>query len=130
LKLHEALFDHLRQIGASKVTSFMRWTEEGERWASARGWKRLLTGPLIALDPRNVPEPSLPPGFQCVSMAEFDRPEAIFELTRLTVLDEPTPVPFDDVRYEDWLTEWEDPDLDRASSAVVVTVMCLSRSPT
>jgi RimJ/RimL family protein N-acetyltransferase len=24
------------------------------------------------------------------------------------------------VRYEDWLTEWEDPDLDRASSAVVV----------
>jgi hypothetical protein len=53
-------------------------------------------------------------------MAEFDRPEALFELTRVAILDEPNPVPFDDIRYEDWFNEWEDPDLDRAASAVVV----------
>jgi GNAT superfamily N-acetyltransferase len=118
--LHDALFDHLRQVGAKQVASFVRLTAEGERWALARGWTRVLTGLLIALDPRNVPEPSLPPELRCMSMAELDRPEAIFELTRLTMLDEPTPVPFDDFRYEDWLTDWEDPDLDRTASAVVV----------
>jgi RimJ/RimL family protein N-acetyltransferase len=118
--LHEALLAHLAEIGATNATSFIRWTEEGERWASARGWKRLLTGPLIARNLEDVPEPELPPGFTCVSMAEFDHPEAIFEVTRLGMLDEPRPVPFDDVRYEDWLNDWNDPDLDRSASAVVL----------
>jgi RimJ/RimL family protein N-acetyltransferase len=119
-QLHEALLVHLAEIGATRATSFMRWTEEGERWASARGWKRLLTGPLIALELADVPEPSLPPGFTCVSMADFGQPEAIFELTRLAILDEPRPEAIDDLRYEDWINEWEDPDLDRPSSAVVL----------
>jgi RimJ/RimL family protein N-acetyltransferase len=119
-QLHEALLAHLAEIGATNATSFIRWTEEGERWASARGWKRLLTGPLIARNLDDVPEPSLPPGFTCVSISEFDQPEAVFELTRLAMLDEPRPVPFDDVRYEDWLNEWNDPDLDRSASALVL----------
>jgi GNAT superfamily N-acetyltransferase len=118
--LYARLIDHLRELDATRATSFVRWTEEGERWATSRGWERLLTGPLIALEPRDVPEPELPSGFECLSMAEFDRPEALFELTRVAILDEPNPVPFDDIRYEDWLNEWEDPDLDRAASAVVV----------
>jgi len=118
--LYDALVDHLHEIEATRVTSFVRASEEAERWASARGWERLLSGPLIARDLRNVPEPELPPGFHCLSMAELDRPEALFELTRVAILDEPNPVPPDDLRYEDWINEWEDPDLDRASSAVVV----------
>ncbi len=118
--LHHALLEHLREIGAKEVTTFMRRTEEAERWAEARGWKRLLIGPLIALDPRNVPEPDPPPGFDCVSTAAFDRPEAIFELTRIAIVDEPNPVPADDLRYEDWLDDWEDPDVDRDASTVVV----------
>jgi GNAT superfamily N-acetyltransferase len=132
--LHDALFAHLAEIGATNVTSFMRWSEEGERWAAARQWKRLLTGPLIARDLADIPEPSLPPGLRCISIAEFDRPEALFELMRLAILDEPRPVPIDDFRYEDWLNEWNDPDLDRASSAVVldgdlpVTFACVSVS--
>jgi RimJ/RimL family protein N-acetyltransferase len=119
-ELHEALLAHLAEIGATNATSFIRWTEEGERWASARGWKRLLTGPLIARNLDDVPEPSLPPGFTCVSIGEFDQPEAVFELTRLAMLDEPRPVPLDDFRYEDWLNEWNDPDLDRSASALVL----------
>ncbi len=46
------LLEHLREVGATSATSFFRFTEEGERWALARGWQRLLSGPLIALDPR------------------------------------------------------------------------------
>jgi RimJ/RimL family protein N-acetyltransferase len=118
--LHDRLLDHLRSIDATKATSFVRHTEEGERWATARGWQRLLTGPLIARNLDDVPEPSLPPGFRCVSMAELDDPEAIFELTRVAILDEPHPVPPDDFRYEDWLNEWNDPDLDRSVSTVVL----------
>ncbi len=119
-ELHEALLAHLAEIGATNATSFIRWTDEGERWASARGWKRLLTGPLIARNLDDVPAPSLPPGFTCVSIGEFDQPEAVFELTRLAMLDEPRPVPLDDFRYEDWLNEWNDPDLDRSASALVL----------
>ena len=118
--LHDALLDHLREVGAKEVTTLARRTEEAERWATARGWRRLLTGPLIALDPRTVPEPSPPPGFECLSMSAFDRPEPIFELTRVAIVDEPGPVPADDLRYEDWLGDWEDPNLDRDASTVVV----------
>jgi RimJ/RimL family protein N-acetyltransferase len=119
-QLHDALLAHLAEIGATNANSFIRWTEEGERWASARGWKRQLTGPLIARNLADVPEPSLPPGFTCVSMADFDQPEAVFEITRLAMLDEPRPVPLDDFRYEDWLNDWNDPDLDRSASALVL----------
>ena len=120
--LVERALVHLRQVGGTRVTSFIRWSEEGERWALARGWERVLTGPLIALDPRGVPGPTLPPGFRCVSIAELDRPHALYEATCIAALDEPTPVRSDDIRYEEWLTEYEDPDLDRGSSAVVVDI--------
>lgn len=119
-ELYEALLAHLAEIGATSAITFIRWTEEGERWAAARGWKRLLTGPLIARNLEDVPEPSLPPGFTCVSIGEFDQPEVVFEVTRLAMLDEPRPVPFDDFRYEDWLNDWNDPDLDRSASALVL----------
>jgi GNAT superfamily N-acetyltransferase len=118
--VHDTLLGHLREVGAAKATSFVRWSEDGERWATARGWERLLGGPLIALDPRQVPEPTLPAGYRCLSMAELDSPEAIFGITRVAVLDEPSPVPMDDVRYEDWLADFRDPDLDHDASAVVV----------
>jgi predicted N-acetyltransferase YhbS len=42
--LVERLLDHLRRIGGTRATSFVRWSEEGERWALARGWQRVLTG--------------------------------------------------------------------------------------
>ena len=113
------LLEHLRGIGAASATSFFRFSEEGERWAIARGWSRRLSGPLVALDPRSVPEPSLPPGFRCVAMSSV-QPEVIYEAVTVAALDEPTPVPNDDIRFDDFLRDWNNPDLDLNASAVVL----------
>jgi RimJ/RimL family protein N-acetyltransferase len=117
--LGSRMLDHLHSIGATKATSFIRWTEEGERWALARGWSRVLTGPLIAVDPRGVPEPSPPAGFRCVAIGELT-PEAMYEAVRDTAVDEPSPVRHDDFRFDQFLREWQDPDLDRDASSAVL----------
>jgi RimJ/RimL family protein N-acetyltransferase len=113
------LLEHLRGVGATNATSFFRSTDEGERWAVARGWSRRLRGPLIALDPRSVPEPSLPPGFRYVAMSSL-QPEALYGAVTAAALDEPTPVPHDDIRFDDFLRDWNSPDLDLDASAVVL----------
>jgi RimJ/RimL family protein N-acetyltransferase/N-acetylglutamate synthase-like GNAT family acetyltransferase len=113
------LLDHLRGIGATKATSLFRWTEEGERWAAARGWSKLLVGPLIAVDPRIVPEPSLPAGYRCVAMTDVS-PEAMHEAVARTALDEPGPVRHDNVQLDDFLREWNEPDADLESSTAVL----------
>jgi RimJ/RimL family protein N-acetyltransferase len=118
-ELGRRLVDHLREVGARKATSFFRWTEEGERWAHAQGWSRLLGGPLIALDPRLVREPELPAGYRCVPTTEV-APEAVFEAVRESALDEPTPVPNDAFDFDDFLREWDEPDADRESSTAVL----------
>lgn len=113
------LLDHLREVGATKVTSFFRWSEECERWATARGWSRVLGGPLIAIDPRIVPEPAIPAGYRCVPMTEV-APEAAYEAMRDTIVDEPSPLPEDDFRFDDFLREWSEPDADLVSSTAVL----------
>lgn len=113
------LLDHLRANGATRATSFFRWTEEGERWASARGWSRLLGGPLIAVDPGDVPEPAVPAGYRCVSMAELT-PEAVFDAVAAAALDEPTPVPSDNFDLDDFMRDWDEPDRDLQSSSAVL----------
>jgi RimJ/RimL family protein N-acetyltransferase len=118
-RLGEQLLDHLRGVGGTSATSFFRFSEEGERWATARGWRRLLSGPLIALDPRSVPEPSLPPSFRCVAFSTL-QPEALFEAVTAAALDEPTPVPNDDIRLDEFVNECIDPDLDLDASTAVL----------
>ncbi len=113
------LLEHLHVLGATKATSFFRWTEEGERWASVRGWSRLLGGPLIAVDPRTVAEPSIPTGYRCVPMSRV-APEAVYEAVRVAALDEPTPIRHDDIRLDDFLREWNEPDADLESSTAVL----------
>jgi GNAT superfamily N-acetyltransferase len=113
------LLEHLRGIGATKATSLFRWTEEGGRWASARGWCRLLGGPLMAVDPRTVAEPSIPTGYRCVPMTRV-APEAAYEADRAASVDEPTPIPYDDIRLDDFLRDWNDPDADLRSSTAVL----------
>jgi RimJ/RimL family protein N-acetyltransferase len=113
------LLDHLREVGATKCTSFFRLTDEGDRWATARGWSRLVTGPLIAVDPRTVPEPSIPTGYRCVPMADV-APEKLYEAVRAASVDEPTPIPSDDFRFDDFLYEWNEPDADNKSSTAVL----------
>jgi len=118
-ELGRRLLDHLREVGAMRITSFFRWTEEGERWAAALGWSRLLSGPLIAVDPRIVSELPIPAGYRCVAMAEV-APEAVYEAFRAALLDEPTPIPLDDFRLDDFLREWNHPDADLEASTAVV----------
>lgn len=114
-RLGSWFLQHLADIGANKATSFFRFTEEGERWALARGWTRLITAPLIALDPRSVPSAPAPPGFRCVPLSDLG-PADVFSAVAAAALDEPSPVPNDDTRFEDFLREWDDPDLDLDAS--------------
>jgi RimJ/RimL family protein N-acetyltransferase len=118
-ELGRRLLDHLRGVGATKSQCFFRWTEEGERWAVAQGWSRLLGGPLIAVDPRVVPEPSLAHGYRLAPMTEV-APEALFEAVREAALDEPTPTPHDAFDLDDFLREWDEPDRDKESSTAVL----------
>jgi RimJ/RimL family protein N-acetyltransferase len=118
-ELGRRLLDHLGKIGARKARSFFRWTEEGERWAIARGWSRLDGGPLIALDPRVVPEPSDPAGYRCVAMAQV-APEAVYEALRETAVDEPGPVLHDAIGLDEFLRDWNEPENDLESGTVVL----------
>jgi RimJ/RimL family protein N-acetyltransferase len=118
-ELGRRLLDHLRALGAKKSQCFFRWTEEGERWAVAQGWSRLLGGPLIAVDPRGVPEPSLGTEYRMVPMTEV-APEAVFGAVREAALDEPTPTPHDAFDLDDFLREWDEPNRDKESSTAVL----------
>jgi RimJ/RimL family protein N-acetyltransferase/N-acetylglutamate synthase-like GNAT family acetyltransferase len=118
-ELGATLIEHLTGLDAKKVTCMFRGNEENERWATAQGWSKLLTGPLIALDPRDVPEPSVPAGYRCVALVELG-PEDLFEAVAAAALDEPSPVPNDNFDLDEFVREWNEPDLDRASSTAVL----------
>lgn len=118
-ELGRRLLDHLRGVGATSVTSFFRRTDEGERWVTARGWSLLSHGPLIAVDPRSVQEVSIPAGYRTVPMTEVAA-EAVYEAVKETVLDEPGPTRHDDVRLDEFLREWEEPDTDLESSTAIL----------
>ena len=113
------LLDHLRDIGVTKATAFFRATEDAERWVVAQGWTQHLRGPLIALDPRAVPEPVLPDGYRCVAMSGL-APETVFEAIREPALDEPSPVPHDAIELDDFLRDWSEPESDLESSTAVL----------
>jgi RimJ/RimL family protein N-acetyltransferase len=74
---------------------------------------------LIAIDPRAVPEPELRDGFRCVAMSEVT-PEAVYGTVCEAALDEPMPTPNDSIPFDDFMRDWEDPDLDLGSSSVVL----------
>jgi RimJ/RimL family protein N-acetyltransferase len=66
-----------------------------------------------------VPEPSLPADYRCVAMAGLT-PEAVYEAVRVAALDEPTPVPHDDIQFDDFLRDWNEPENDLESSTAVL----------
>ncbi|HEY6962965.1 MAG TPA: GNAT family N-acetyltransferase [Gaiellaceae bacterium] len=115
----DALLAHLHEIGARRVTTFMRQTDDGERWATARGYTRAISGPLIALDPRDVPEPELPEGLRCVPLARLTARD-LYEPMCEAALDEPTPEPNDRISLEEFEREWNDPLHDLESGTAVV----------
>lgn len=115
--LLDALLLHLREAEATKATSFIRFSEEGERWAAGRGWARVLTGPLIAVDPRKVPHVAPPEGFRLGAMLEAG-PDAVYEAVVDAARDEPRPDPIDNMPYDEFLRDWEQPDIDHEASTV------------
>ena len=118
-QLGDRLLDHLRSHGVTSLTTFIRHTDEGERWAKARGFARAIAGPLIAVDPRAVPEPEMPDGFRCVSLSELT-PDDVYDVMCETALDEPTPVPNDSIALSEFVREWHDPVFDVECSTAVV----------
>jgi RimJ/RimL family protein N-acetyltransferase len=116
--LYEALLEHLAAIGVRRATSFVRFSDEGARWAAARGWTRVLTGPLIAVDPRAVAGPELPAGFRCLRAVEAGS-AAVYEAVVEAAHDEPRPDPIGTIPYDDFLRDWEAPDMDLEASAAV-----------
>src|SRR3954471_12023438 len=117
--LGDALLEHLRALGVTTVTTFTRHTDENERWVTARGWARALAGPLIAIDPRRVPEPQLPEGFRCVALADLT-PDVVYPAVYEATMDEPSAVPRETFPYDEFTREWDDPDIDLAASAATV----------
>jgi predicted N-acetyltransferase YhbS len=117
--LGRRLLDHLRDHGVTKVTTFIRQTDESERWATSRGWSRVLSGPLIALDPRNVPEPELPDGYRCVPMSQLEAGD-VYEPMCEAALDEPTALPNDAITLTEFLREWNDPLMALDASGTVL----------
>ncbi|HET7450749.1 MAG TPA: GNAT family N-acetyltransferase [Gaiellaceae bacterium] len=115
--LLDAVFQHLKELGATRATSFARFSEEGERWAVARGWSRVLSGPLIAVDPRTVPEPSVPSGIRIGSMRDAQL-EAVYDAVVEAARDEPRPEPIDNIPYDEFVTEWDQPDVDLDASTI------------
>jgi RimJ/RimL family protein N-acetyltransferase len=115
--LLDALLRHAREVGGIKATAFMRFCDEGERWASSRGWSRVLTGPLIAVDPRTVPDVPLPEGFRFGSMLHAG-PEAVYGAVVEAARDEPRPSPVDNLPFDEFLSDWRQPDIDHESSTV------------
>lgn len=116
-RLLDALLEHLHGVGGSKATAFARFSEEGMRWAEARGWSRVLAGPLIAVDPRTVPHVALPDGFRSSSMLEAG-PQAVYGAVVEAARDEPRPDPIDNMPYDEFLRDWEQPDIDLDASTV------------
>jgi GNAT superfamily N-acetyltransferase len=116
--LLERLLEHLRAAGVRKASSLLRHTVEGERWASARGFSRALSAPLIAVDPRTVGAPALPDGFRCAPMAAVG-PERVYEVVVDAARDEPRADPIVDIPYDDFLRDWDAPQVDLEASGVI-----------
>ena len=117
--LLEHALAHLREIGATKVTSMFRESAAGERWAAAQGFARTMTLPMVAVDPRRVAEPDPPPGYRCVSLATLEADD-LYDAVCEAALDEPSTVPTDRISIEDFRREWESPLFDEAAGAAVV----------
>ena len=48
------------------------------------------------------------------------QPEAVSQAVIAAALDEPTPVPYDNIRLDDFVRDWNDPDLDLDASTAVL----------
>jgi GNAT superfamily N-acetyltransferase len=123
-RLYDTLFDHLQSLHARTLVSYLMQNPAGEHFARAHGFALAKTAPLLEVDPRTVAL-DLPddPDFRVVSLADVrDRPRDVFELDALGSLDEPSVIPVDALRYDEYeREEWQHPDLSFDGSTIVLS---------
>jgi GNAT superfamily N-acetyltransferase len=123
-RLYDALLEHLRSLNARNLVSYLMQDPAGEHFARARGFELAKTAPMFQVDPRTVTL-DLPadPDFRVVALADVrDRPRDVFELDALGSLDEPSVIPVDALRYDEYLREeWQHPDLEFDGSTIVLS---------
>ena len=111
---------HARTLGCRRLATYFPLTREGLSFAEARGFRRERTAVQSSVDPRTVDLSRLarlPPGIRVLPLSELgDRLEAVFVVEAEAILDEPASEPADDVRFEEWLDELDNPLFSRPGS--------------
>jgi GNAT superfamily N-acetyltransferase len=111
---------HARTLGCRRLATYFPWTREGLSFAEARGFRRERTAVQSSVDPRTVDLSRLarlPPGIRVLPLSELgDRLEAVFAVEAEAILDEPASEPADDIRFEEWLDELDNPLFSRPGS--------------
>jgi GNAT superfamily N-acetyltransferase len=118
--LYEAAEGHARTLGCRRLATYFPLTPEGLSFAETRGFRRERTAVQSSVDPRTVDlsrlDP-LPPGIRVIPLSDLgDRLDAVFALEAEAILDEPASEPADDVRFEEWLDELDNPLFSRPGS--------------
>jgi len=106
--LSDRLHDHLREIGAVRVSTATQPC--GLDFAKRRGYDGTRQTHFSGIDPRVLPElPATPEGIELKRIDEL-QPEQVYLADSIASLDEPNDSPLDAVGYQDWLDEiWNAP---------------------
>ncbi|WP_412541199.1 GNAT family N-acetyltransferase [Longispora sp. K20-0274] len=103
---------HLGEIGARRVRTWVRDVPEYLAWARRFDFEPSRPVTFSRADPTNLPAmPALPAGVTLISAAEAG-PRMMYELDQATVADEPGDIEIEMVPYDEWLTLlWGDADM-------------------
>jgi GNAT superfamily N-acetyltransferase len=115
--LYGKLEEHLRDISAVRVQTYLMDDPGSVSFAEKNGYTLGARIRFIAVDPRNLPPvPEIPGGVTVVTAAEGG-PQAWYDVVDVAARDEPGDVPFVGLPYEHWLaTQW--PSLDKDISLI------------
>jgi GNAT superfamily N-acetyltransferase len=124
-ELYAAADDHLRLIGAKRVTAWSHADEATRRFAARRGFEVSGGVTMSGVDPRTLgPLPNLGAETELLPFSAFeDDPEPIWRIDVEAGRDVPTdaPIDFDALGLEEWLEQmWRHPDHDLELGTVAV----------
>ena len=117
-----ALQEHLATIGAETIRTQGDGESSTARFAERWGFRRTSTETALVLDPRAASAPDeLPPGVVVLPISSrAHQRDAIFEVDRATMQDEPGDHDFGGLDYEAWEREtFAHPDFDPDLSTLV-----------
>ena len=115
-ELAERLHQHLTEVGAVRVRSFVQ--PDGLEFARNLGYDGTRQMHFAGLDlTAPLPElPETPAGIELVALDSVD-PRTAYTADTIASLDEPSDSPLDSVDYDQWLEEvWNSPSVDRSLS--------------